>query len=89
MINLKKVLLFLLCLTSLSAYALDSVSLDNVEKKKVEIQTEPQKVSGSITISDEQKLRELIEFQKSKDMEDIENALLIKHIIENNIPNRS
>ena len=73
-------LIIFLC-SSLSAFALDSVSLENVQKNDIQVEVSPKSLNGSILISEEQKLKELIEFQKNKDMEDIEN--LWKGTVEN------
>ena len=76
-----QLLVILFCFTTLSSYALDAVSLEGVQKEQVEVQTAPKIISGSMLISEDQKLKELLEFQKKKDLEDIEN--LWKGTVEN------
>lgn len=64
-----------------TAYGVDAVSLEGVEKEKVNVQTSPKTVKGSMVISEEQTVSELLEYQKAKDLEDIEN--LWKGTVEN------
>lgn len=80
----KKVLLLITALifaSFLSAQAVEPVSLNGVVKEKINVEKEPKKISGSMVISEDQKLQELIDFQKEKDLEDIEN--LWKGTVEN------
>ena len=63
------------------AFAMEPISLEGVEKETVEISKTPKTISGSMVISEEETLKELIEFQKTKDLEDIEN--LWKGTVEN------
>lgn len=81
---MKKILgiILILLLTSTSAFALSAVSLDKMPKTKVEIDKNPKVVKGSLLISEDQMLRDLIELQKNKDSEDIEN--LWKGTVANN-----
>lgn len=65
-----------------SAFALSEVSLDKMPKPQVEVNTKPKVIKGSLLISDDQMLDELIELQKKKDLEDIEK--LWKGTVENN-----
>lgn len=74
-------LLLIMFLTTQTVYGIDSISLENVQKETVNIQKKPQKITGSMVISDTQTLNELVEYQKSKDLEDIEN--LWKGTVEN------
>lgn len=60
----------------------DTVQLNNVEPKKIELHKTNVKAKESLVISDEQILQELIKMQKEKDVEDIEN--LWKGTVENN-----
>lgn len=80
----KKVLFLITALifaSFLSAQAVEPVSLNGVVKEKINVEKEPKKISGSMVISEDQKLQELIDFQKEKDLEDIEN--LWKGTVEN------
>lgn len=65
-------ILLILCLMPLSAFALDEVGLGTVEKEKVNVDTSPKTIKGSLLISDNQMMDEIVELQKSKDLEDIE-----------------
>ena len=64
------------------AFALDTINLDKVQKEKIEITKTPKVIKGSLLISENQMLDELIKLQKQKDLEDIET--LWKGTIENN-----
>lgn len=64
------------------ALALDAINLGNVPKSKIEVDKSPKVVKGSLLISENQMLDELIQLQKQKDLEDIEH--LWKGTIENN-----
>lgn len=75
------IVLFFLLFSS-AAFAVDEVVLPPVEKEKVEISKTPKTLKGSLLISDDQMLDELIQLQKSKDLEDIEK--LWKGTVENN-----
>lgn len=68
-----------LCLPAISA---ESVDLGKVEKQQVTIKEPVKKLKGSLLINDKQLLEDLVELQKKKDMEDIEN--LWKGTVENN-----
>lgn len=71
------------CLISLQALAVEEVQLDsNVVKNQVEVDTTPKVVKGSLLITDDGMLEELIQLQKTKDVEDIEK--LWKGTVENN-----
>ncbi len=81
---MKKILLgilILFCVPS-SAFALTEVSLDKMPKTQVILEKAPKTIKGSLLISDEQMLKELIALQKQKDLEDIEN--LWKATVSNN-----
>lgn len=79
---------FLLTLNGLAnvftpAFAISTVSLDeSVPKEKIELNKAPKVIKGSLLISENQMLEELIQLQKRKDLEDIDN--LWKGTIENN-----
>lgn len=62
--------------------ATETVNLGKVEKQKVTIKEPVKKLKGSLLINDKQLIEELVELQKKKDMEDIEN--LWKGTVENN-----
>ena len=71
------------CLISLQAFALEAVQLENnTPKGQFEVNTTPKTIKGSLLISDDGMLDELIQLQKKKDLEDIEK--LWKGTVENN-----
>lgn len=71
------------CLISLQAFAVEEIKLDgNVPKNQIEVDTQPKTVKGSLLITDDGMLEELIQLQKTKDLEDIEK--LWKGTVENN-----
>ena len=74
-------ILFIFTLTTQVVYGVESVSLETTQKETVKIQKTPKTIKGSMVISDSQTLQELLEYQKSKDLEDIEN--LWKGTVEN------
>lgn len=77
------ILIFLLLpLKPMGAFALSEVHLDGVQKDKIEVNKTPKVIKGSLLISDDQMLDELIKLQKQKDLEDIES--LWKGTVENN-----
>lgn len=71
--------LMLFCLPVMAA---ETVNLGKIEKQKVTIKEPVKKLKGSLLINDKQLIEELVELQKKKDMEDIEN--LWKGTVENN-----
>lgn len=71
--------LMLFCLPVMAA---ETVNLGKVEKQNVTIKEPVKKLKGSLLINDKQLIEELVELQKKKDMEDIEN--LWKGTVENN-----
>lgn len=75
------ILLIIFCFTTQIVYGIESVSLEGVKKEAVQVQTKPKSVNGSMLITEEQSIKELIDFQKEKDLEDIEN--LWKGTVEN------
>lgn len=81
---MKKILLGILItfLLPLNAFALTEVSLDKMPKPQVVLEKKPKVVKGSLLISDDQMLDELIALQKQKDLEDIES--LWKATVANN-----
>lgn len=81
---MKKILLGI-CIVSLlssSALAGPEVTLGKVNKETIQIDKSPKVVKGSLLISDDQMLDELIALQKQKDLEDIE--ALWKATVSNN-----
>lgn len=60
----------------------ETVNLGKVEKQQVTIKEPVKKLKGSLLINDKQLIEDLVELQKQKDMEDIEN--LWKGTVENN-----
>lgn len=69
-------------IASLSVFAGEVVNLGNVQKPTIEVEKSPKVIKGSLLISEDQMLDELIELQKQKDLEDIER--LWKGTIANN-----
>lgn len=68
-----------------SAFALEAVApvlLDKMPKEQIEVSKEPKTIKGSLLISDDQMLDELIKLQRKKDLEDIE--MLWKGTVSNN-----
>ena len=78
---MKKFLVCFLILTGLPVFA-DEVSLGNVETQKIELPKNDIQTKKSLLINDEQVLQQLMNLQKEKDVEDIEN--LWKGTVENN-----
>ena len=77
------ILIFLFFLGRASCIlAAEEVNLETVSKPQVELNKTPKVLKGSLLISDDQMLDELIKLQKQKDLEDIEN--LWKGTVENN-----
>lgn len=64
------------------AFALNAISLETMPKDHIQVDKTPKTLKGSLLISDDQILKELIELQKKKDLEDIES--LWKGTVENN-----
>lgn len=81
---MKKILgtILIFCLISLNAFAAEEVKLDKMPKEQIEVNKTPKVIKGSLLISEDQMLDELIQLQKQKDLEDIEN--LWKGTVENN-----
>lgn len=81
---MKKILLgiFTIFLLPLNAYAIAEVSLDKMPKEQLVLEKTPKVIKGSLLISDNQMLDELIALQKQKDLEDIEK--LWKATVSNN-----
>lgn len=59
-------------LLPLNAFALDEVSLQKMPKEQIEVNKTPKTIKGSLLISENQMLEELVKLQKQKDLEDIE-----------------
>lgn len=68
--------------SSLSALAVEEVKLKAVQHPEVEVEKSPKVIKGSLLITEDQMLDELIELQKQKDLEDIEK--LWKGTVANN-----
>ncbi len=78
---MKKYLVWLLILVGIPVWA-DEVSLEKVEAQKIQLPKTDVKTKQSLVVNDEQILQELVNRQKEKDLEDIEN--LWKGTVENN-----
>lgn len=76
------VLTLISLLFPLNALALPEVSLDKMPKDKIEVNKSPKVIKGSLLISEDQMLDDLIKLQKQKDLEDIES--LWKGTVANN-----
>jgi len=75
--------ILIFCLISLQAFAVEEVPLDNnIVKEQIEVNKKPMLIKGSLLISNDGMLDELIQLQKTKDLEDIEK--LWKGTVENN-----
>lgn len=74
--------ILIFCLVSLNAFAADEIQLGKMQKEQIEVSKTPKVIKGSLLMSDNQMLDELIELQKQKDLEDIES--LWKGTVENN-----
>lgn len=72
---MKKILGIILIslLIQVKANALEEVNLGVVPKETIDVQKTPKVIKGSLLISDDQMLDELIQLQKQKDLDDIEN----------------
>lgn len=81
---MKKILgiVLVLFISSLCAFAESEIKLEKMPKDKINVETSPKVIKGSLLISEDQMLRDLIELQKRKDFEDIEN--LWKGTVANN-----
>lgn len=55
-----------------NAFALPEVKLDKMPKEQIGVDKKPKVIKGSLLISDDQMLSELVAMQKQKDLEDIE-----------------
>lgn len=62
--------------------AIEAVSLGKMPKEKYDISQKPKNINGSLLISDDKMLQDLIDLQKKKDLEDIE--LLWNGTVNNN-----
>lgn len=81
---MKKILgiVLIFCLVSLNAFAIEEINLGEMPKAQIEVNKTPKVIKGSLLISENQMLDELIQLQKQKDLEDIEK--LWKGTVENN-----
>lgn len=75
------ILLMILCGTSVLADS-GEVALEGVKPEKLELPKSDVKLKSSLVLSDEQVMQELVNMQKEKDLQDIEN--LWKGTVENN-----
>lgn len=69
-------------LASSSAFAIEGVSLEKMPQEQIELAKTPKTIKGSLLISEDTALDELIKLQKEKDSEDIES--LWKGTVANN-----
>lgn len=69
-------------LISTQAFAIEEIKLEKMPKEQIEVNKTPKVIKGSLLLSDDQMLDELIQLQKQKDLEDIEH--LWKGTVENN-----
>ena len=81
---MRKILLGILItlLLQLNAFALSDINLEQMTKEQIEVSKMPKTIKGSLLISEDQMLSELIALQKQKDLEDIES--LWKGTVSNN-----
>lgn len=81
---MKKIYLGILIffLLPLNAFAIAEVSLEKMPKTQLEVSQAPKTIKGSLLISEDQMLDELIKLQKQKDLDDIES--LWKGTVANN-----
>ena len=80
---MRKLLFLLIIMLGMPVFAQDGeVTLSGVDAQKIELPKSDIQMKGSLVISDEQVMQELIKRQKEKDLEDIEN--LWKGTVENN-----
>ncbi|HIS83411.1 TPA: hypothetical protein IAD41_07385 [Candidatus Scatenecus faecavium] len=80
---MRKLLFLLIIMLGMPVFAQsDEVTLSGVDEQKIELPKSDVQMKGSLVISDEQVMQELIKRQKEKDLEDIEN--LWKGTVENN-----
>ena len=76
---------FLICvliINMLPVFADDSVVLKDVEKQKVTLKKPVKNLKGSLLINDKEVIKDLLEYQAKKDLEDVE--ILWKGTVENN-----
>ncbi len=76
---------FLICvliINMLPVIADDSVVLKDVEKQKVTLKKPVKNLKGSLLINDKEVIKDLLEYQAKKDLEDVE--ILWKGTVENN-----
>jgi hypothetical protein len=81
---MKKILgsILIVILISSTVFAGEEINLAPMPKNQIEVSKVPKVLKGSLLISDDQMLDELIQLQKQKDLEDIES--LWKGTVENN-----
>lgn len=81
---MKKILgmILILFLVASSAFAAEVVTLDKMPKEQIELNKTPKVIKGSLLVTDNQMMDELVALQKKKDLEDIE--MLWKGTVSNN-----
>lgn len=81
---MKKILagIFIFAMLNSGAFALETVTLEKMPIEKIEVSKKPKTIKGSLLISDNQMMDELVKLQKEKDLQDIEH--LWKGTVENN-----
>jgi len=79
---MRKLIILLIMILGMPAFANEEVTLGNVNEQKIELPKNEVKLKSSLIITDEQIMQELIKMQREKDLEDIEN--LWKGTVENN-----
>ncbi len=79
---MRLILLIAFLFYALPVFAVDTVSLSGVQKNKVQISKQKDKIKGSLLIKNDELLQSLIETQQKQDLADIE--ALWKGTVENN-----
>ena len=51
-----------------ATFSAEEIQLGNIKKNKIELEKQPKTLKGSLLISDNEMLAELIELQKTKDL---------------------
>lgn len=79
---MKKFVILLLIATALPSYAIEEITLDAMPKETYKLPQQQKTIKGSLLVTDQRVLDELISLQKEKDIADIET--LWKGTVENN-----
>ncbi len=79
---MKKFVILLLIATALPSYAIEEITLDAMPKETYKLPQQQKTIKGSLLVTDQRVLDELISLQKEKDIADIE--ILWKGTVENN-----